>query len=367
MSLIHRSLLLLAGGACLVSVGAAHAQPITGVYVAGAIGGNFLESERLTTQTNASTTAPGTGHLGFKNGGVGLASIGYAFGNGIRLELEGSYRKNDVGAPILGATSQTGSEAKTSGMVNALFDFDIGNRYIFPYIGGGIGYASTRLTETITGPDGAARMSGTVGSFAYQAIGGIAFPIPGMVGLSVTTEYRYFALQGGRNFAGTAASGGSTVAFGRRLTDDRNQVVTLGLRYAFNVPPPVLPAVAAPAPAANRSFLVFFDWDSVALSARARQILAEVSQAARQADTTRVALAGNADRTGTAAYNRAISLRRAQAVAAELVRLGVPASAISMQANGDSQPLVATQAGVREPQNRRVEIVLDGTTKAVAP
>jgi OOP family OmpA-OmpF porin len=45
-------------------------------------------------------------------------------------------------------------------------------------------------------------------------------------------------------------------------------------------------------------------------------------------------------------------------VSAELVRLGVPQSTIAIMAFGDTHPLVPTAAGVREPQNRRVEIIL---------
>jgi len=51
-------------------------------------------------------------------------------------------------------------------------------------------------------------------------------------------------------------------------------------------------------------------------------------------------------------------MRRAQAVAAELVRLGVARTAIDISAYGDTRPLVATAPNTREPQNRRVEIVL---------
>jgi OOP family OmpA-OmpF porin len=52
-----------------------------------------------------------------------------------------------------------------------------------------------------------------------------------------------------------------------------------------------------------------------------------------------------------------LSERRARVVAAELVRDGVPQNAIDMHAYGDTHLLVPTGPGVREPQNRRVEIV----------
>ena len=54
----------------------------------------------------------------------------------------------------------------------------------------------------------------------------------------------------------------------------------------------------------------------------------------------------------------ALSLRRAEAVKANMIKQGIPASAIVVIGKGESQPLVPTADGVREPQNRRVEIVI---------
>ena len=46
---------------------------------------------------------------------------------------------------------------------------------------------------------GPAARSVQTGSFAYQAIAGLSFPIPPVVGLSLTAEYRYYALAGDRD------------------------------------------------------------------------------------------------------------------------------------------------------------------------
>ena len=56
-------------------------------------------------------------------------------------------------------------------------------------------------------------------------------------------------------------------------------------------------------------------------------------------------------------YNIKLSKRRAESVKAELSRLGVSGSRVTTQAKGESTPLVSTADGIREPQNRRVEIV----------
>ena len=114
----------------------------------------------------------------------------------------------------------------------------------------------------------------------------------------------------------------------------------------------------APAPAAAKSYLVFFDWDKADLNPRAQQIIAEAAQASTRVAATQISVAGHTDTTGSAAYNQALSLRRANAVAAELVKLGVSKSAIVVTGYGFSRPLVPTGPNVREPQNRRVEIVL---------
>jgi outer membrane protein OmpA-like peptidoglycan-associated protein len=103
---------------------------------------------------------------------------------------------------------------------------------------------------------------------------------------------------------------------------------------------------------------VFFDWDRADLTDRARQIVAEAAQASTHVQTTRIEVNGYTDLSGTAAYNQRLSVRRAQSVEAELVKDGVPASEISIHGYGESNPLVPTAKGVREPQNRRVEIIL---------
>jgi OOP family OmpA-OmpF porin len=137
--------------------------------------------------------------------------------------------------------------------------------------------------------------------------------------------------------------------------------VLLGVRYAFNVvPPAVAPApvpVAVPAPAPARTYLVFFDWDRADLTDRARQIITEAAQASTRVQVTRIEVNGYTDKSGTPRYNQGLSVRRANAVAAELVRQGVPRAAITTQGFGENNPLVPTADGVREPQNRRVEII----------
>jgi hypothetical protein len=120
-------------------------------------------------------------------------------------------------------------------------------------------------------------------------------------------------------------------------------------------PPPPPPPVAAPT-----SFMVFFDWDRSNLSQQAVQTIGQAAAAFKSRGSARVTATGHTDTSGPESYNMALSLRRANSVKAELVRQGVPADAIAVVGKGEAQPLVATGDGVREPQNRRVEIVMDG-------
>jgi len=115
-------------------------------------------------------------------------------------------------------------------------------------------------------------------------------------------------------------------------------------------------------PARATSFMVFFDWDRSNLSAQAQSTIAQAATAFKQTGAARVTATGHADRSGPENYNMALSLRRANAVKDELVRDGVPVGAIQVIGKGESQPLVPTADGVREPQNRRVEIVVGEQT-----
>ena len=124
-------------------------------------------------------------------------------------------------------------------------------------------------------------------------------------------------------------------------------------------PPPAPVAKPMPKPAPPpppRSFIVFFDWDRAAIRPDAQRILEAAASYSKQRGLSKVNLEGHADRSGKANYNMGLSKRRADAVKAALVKLGLLAGNISVTARGESEPLVSTADGVREPRNRRVEI-----------
>ncbi len=107
----------------------------------------------------------------------------------------------------------------------------------------------------------------------------------------------------------------------------------------------------------EEAYLVFFAWDQATLTPVALTVLDQVQADYAVGKPTRLVIAGHADRSGSEAYNQGLSERRAQIVAQALGERGIPPSAMAIEAFGETQPRVPTADGVREPQNRRVEIV----------
>lgn len=114
----------------------------------------------------------------------------------------------------------------------------------------------------------------------------------------------------------------------------------------------------AAATEAASTFLVFFDFDQATLTPEGQRVVAEAAESYKSTGVARVTVTGHTDTVGSAEYNQALSERRADAVAKELVALGVPADSIVTLGEGETNPLVPTGDGVYEPQNRRVEIAM---------
>jgi outer membrane protein OmpA-like peptidoglycan-associated protein len=124
--------------------------------------------------------------------------------------------------------------------------------------------------------------------------------------------------------------------------------------------PVVAPSPARPSPAAAPlNYLVFFDFNKSDLTDDARGIVRSAADHAAHAGPTKLTVTGHTDTVGSDAYNMRLSGRRAAAVEKELVKDGVPADEIAIYAKGKSELLVPTADGVREPQNRRVQIVFE--------
>jgi len=301
-----------------------------GLYLGAEGGANWM--------LNTTVNVPGFGgaaniypNFGFAVGGV----VGYDF-VGPRVELEGVYRGNTAtvsGAPV-GLGSFNASINQVAIMANVYYDFNAGGQ-IVPYIGAGAGIAFVDAF-------GFGQESNTT-QFAYQGIIGVGYNINEQ--FRVNLDGRYY---------GTTSPylGASNASF-----NNNNFSVMLGLQYKFGAPtvmaaPPPPPVTQAP------SYMVFFDWDRSNLSDQALATIGQAANAYKTKGNARITATGHTDTSGPEAYNMALSLRRANTVKDALVRNGVPATAIAVIGRGEQGLLVQTADGVREPQNRRVEIVI---------
>jgi len=338
---------LLAATTALVALPVlAQAQSLQpGGFYIGAEGGiNWL----LNTSSTATFSAGGFGgsntvninpNLGWTAGGM----IGYDF-IGPRVELEGNYRDNTgtLTLPNLGGNSAGFDFNQTSIMANLLYDFMPGST-IVPYIGAGLGVAFTNLSGLNT--------SSSSTQFAYQGIIGVGYNATPSIRLNL--EGRYFGTTNPNyNFNNTFGLGGNVSG----NFPNNNFSLMASLQWKFGAPEAAPPP--PPPPVSSPSFMVFFDWDRSNLSAQALQTIKQAAAAFKAKGNARITATGHTDTSGPENYNMALSLRRANAVKDALVREGVPATAIAVVGRGEQGLLVPTPDGVREPQNRRVEIVI---------
>jgi iron complex outermembrane receptor protein len=180
----------------------------------------------------------------------------------------------------------------------------------------------------------------------------------------------YYVQAWGRNIGNVKSVGGNldSFAWSQILIPPAFYGVTVGLKLDHPVGEPetqpaayVPPPAVAPAPAAAaRSYMVFFDFDKSDLSPEATKIVDQAARNAGPAKVTQIEVTGHTDTVGSDAYNMRLSRRRAESVAAQLEKDGIPSGEIAIFAKGKRDLLVPTGDGVREPQNRRVQIVYSG-------
>jgi OOP family OmpA-OmpF porin len=322
--LIKKALATVAALVVLPVATQAQSLQYPGFYVGAEGGGTWMFNTTSGTPLGTGTIYPS---IGWAAGGM----IGYDF-VGPRVEIEGVYRNNQatVGA---GPFNAFGASKDDIGVLaNILYDFNAGGT-IVPYIGAGAGVAFVRTSALGLSTDST--------QFAYQAILGVGYNVDPM--FRINLDARYYGTTN-PNLVGNTYS-------------NNNISAMLSLQVRFGAPA-VAAAPPPPPPVASNSFMVFFDWDRSDLSAQAVNTIKQAAGQFKTRGNARITATGHADKSGPENYNMALSLRRANAVKDALVREGVPATAISVVGRGESQPLVPTADGVREPQNRRVEIVI---------
>jgi outer membrane protein OmpA-like peptidoglycan-associated protein len=318
-------------------------------------GANWVEDwqHRQFTTSGGSPTSFFNAESSFDTGWAVLASVGHAFGGGFRGEFEAGYRDNDGdGFTISGTPVTTFSQDLTEVtlMLNLLYDIPLGERFKIS-LGAGAGADYAMLDQQV----GATSFEDEHWSFAYQGIAGLNYAMGRQSELFV--NYRYLRV--------TEAEFDFRPVTNAYIEGDDivKHTVTLGLRYYFDRGEPE-PMAAAPAPpppepsAAPREYIVFFGHNKSNLTAEAMDVIRQAAAAAKQYGSATLTVVGHADRSGSSRYNEGLSLRRANAVKGALVSEGIADSAISVSGKGESDPMVQTADGVREPQNRRVHITM---------
>lgn len=330
---------LLIGTALALSLPLAAQAATDGLYLGGAAGVNFATDAKSKPAGNASDT------IRYEAGPAGALSLGYGFGNGFRAELEGSVRSNDIKNLKNGTVASPSGSTTTWGLlVNGLYDFNTGTAFT-PYLGAGVGLGIVQ--GKLTG-NGTTLYDNSDTQFAYQGIAGVSYAVN--QNLALTVDYRYLGTTDAK-FKGSNGNPDTTVANG-------NHTILAGLRWTFNAPAPVPPEVVKASPVVPADYLVFFDWDKTDITKEARKIISDAATAAGITKPITILVTGHTDTSGSPAYNQKLSERRAAAVKAELVLRGVNPALINTVGRGESELLVPTAQGVREPSNRRAQIVL---------
>ena len=336
---------LLGAAAALALLVPLAASAEEGFYLGGNAGLSISGGAEYDDNTN-------TNDLDSDPGFAGILSGGYQFDNNWRVQGEFAARLNQV-EDITG----TGAAAPIDGSVNvyslmadAIYGIPTGTKFT-PYVGAGAGIAWVDANDVATILGTTVDDTDTV--FAYQGIAGVEYDISS--NLKAALDYRYFR---------TAETSFTAVSSADVDGNYENHTVTLGLRYLFPAaaapvePPAPVAEVPPPPPSVPNNYIVFFDFDRSNISEDADRIVAAAAANAQQAKATTIEVAGHADRSGSARYNMRLSQRRADSIKQALVARVIPADQIVVTDAGESQPLVATADGVREAQNRRVQIVL---------
>jgi len=339
------------------------------MYIGGEFGAMIVED--MDVDVGATNNAITINHDYGYDGGI---FVGYDFG-AFRLEAEAAYKKADlddyqttIRLPLEGPLFAPGRDARGSSsalsfMVNGMLDFGDDDG-ISGFVGGGVGMARVKANNYRNFANATPFLDGSDTKLAWQVFAGVRQAVSDNV--DVTLKYRFFN-----------AAKVELVAFNGAATEHRFRSHSLmgGLTFNFGgeappppepvevpveptpVPPPVEPTPPPPPPQCVAGpFMVFFDWDRDEITPQASAILDNAASAYQTCGQAQVMIAGHADRSGSDQYNVGLSQRRAANARSYLAGRGIPDGVMTTEAFGESRPLVETADGVREPQNRRVEI-----------
>jgi OmpA-OmpF porin, OOP family len=332
----------LIAGACLAVTVALFAPDSRAQIYIGAEGGWTglpQQTDTISGVTAATARFDGGFNVGFRGG--------YEWGPW-RFEEEYSYRQNSARDLMVGGftiNGVSGNRHTNSIMTNVLYDFTVGSP-ITPHFGFGIG--AVDVSDGLKVPAIGQLFNNSTWQFGYQGIAGIRYNLNPT--LTIDLDYRYLATT-----QPTLSIPNTNL---RYRTGYRTNNFVASIIYRFAPPPAPVPVAepSAPATPTAQAFLVFFDWDRAEITPAGMDIVRQAANAYKAGGSVRIQVVGYTDLSGSAGYNQRLSVRRADNVAHALANLGVARGDMAVSGRGESDPRVPTPPGVREPQNRRVEI-----------
>jgi len=351
------SLLLGTVGALALCAGSAQAAHFNGWYVSLEGGANWVEDwnhQQHTTNGAGVETDTDPATSSFDTGWAVLGSVGYAFHNW-RLEVEGGYRSNDQDRlvqfdPGPAVLQTSGQLTHWSIMGNVIYDIPLWDRWSLS-LGAGAGAARSDFEYEPGRQD-------DEWNFAWQGIGGINYALGRRTDLFV--DYRYFRI------VDPEFSFNPRFAHSIEGDDFVNHTVSVGLRFDLSPdeepapppPPAAAPEPPPPPPPEVKHFVIFFGFNKCNITSEADSVLSQAASTAKSTGAASISIVGHTDTVGSNRYNQKLSVCRATAAKSNLVGKGVPDGAITVSGRGETELMVQTGDGVKEPQNRRATVDL---------
>jgi outer membrane protein OmpA-like peptidoglycan-associated protein len=306
----------------------------------------------------APPTGQTNGNITFSDSGAVYIASGYRFD--IPFRVEGEVQYTDFSSSLLrlpgGSSNASGDMGLTSFFFNGLYDWPLSKHFSLS-LGAGVGAAIVDASLKDVFAD---HLTGSSTAFTWQAIAGANMALSEQFEIGV--DYRYQFVDTSSQFLNSATFTGPA-----SLKNKHVQSVMFNVRWFVQGPPPPEAYVAPPEPPLPppppppppvKTFIVFFDFNRADLTTDAKRVVSEAASTARTRGMVKIMVTGHTDTTGSAAYNQALSERRASAVKTQLVADGLSEQNIMTIGKGFAEPLIATGPGVREPQNRRAVIDL---------
>jgi len=354
---MKRTTLLLSTAAALALCSPAQAEGLKGWYVGIEAGANWVnDTDHQMVGTGLPSTTIHTHFINFDYdaGWAFLATVGYGVTENWRVELEGGYRKNNAdrveieGTSFSSTTTVTtpGGELKEfSLMANVLYEHPLSEKLSLS-LGAGAGFDHADFEDKRWGSDES-------WNFAYQGIVGLNYAVGERS--QVFLRYRYFVVPD-PEFTFVAPDDHFCC---QGFDNIQKHTATIGFRYFFLPPPVIVPPDEPKQPTETKQFIIFFGYNKCNITAEADRVLSEAASTAKSTGSASLKIVGHTDTSGSAAYNQRLSDCRANATKNNLIDKGIGENQISASGRGESELMVQTADGVKEPQNRRSTIDIE--------